>query len=161
LGYVSSPSTTMMSTSGSERSSSAIYWRSLIRNSMTRSASGVSATASQNSGLLSPPQSARTSLDTPLTAPASAPQALLPISLSIGPSVSPLASPPETMEGSPLTEHDSNILALKKFIRAGPRQAAQDCKIRGVTPSTSKELLKDLEVYLASTGQGGVWELLR
>lgn len=147
-------SITMMKTSGSEPSSSSSY-RSYIRNAMTHSES---ATAAQNSGLLSPPPSTRTSLDTLPTAPVGAVAACAPLPIHL--SFNPLASPPESVAGSPLTKRCSNLLALQNFVRVGPRQEALNVEIKGVTPLISRELLKDLERYLVETSQGGTWESL-
>ncbi|KAH9038096.1 hypothetical protein EDB85DRAFT_1888153 [Lactarius pseudohatsudake] len=138
---------------------------------MTTSASGFSSFSSSrfrsaihmtrgtsSTGLLSPPASARPSLESPPT----------PAHTSHGASaakaplvVGPLVSPPDSLAGSPI-DPDSHLSKFRTFIKSrDSEKGAIECVIDKVTHSTVQELLNMFENYMDETDQADVWDALR
>jgi hypothetical protein len=134
--------------------SSMYYQRSHLSesNPAARSSSSI-----HNTGLLSPPASTRTSIETSpkhVFSPASRINSTGSAILTPIP-VGSFPSPPESQAGSPpKTSSVSNVLLqLQPFLESGERE----CEVDGVTPA----LLAELKAHMIQNGQAGVWESLR
>ncbi|KAH8993096.1 hypothetical protein EDB83DRAFT_2534734 [Lactarius deliciosus] len=115
-----------------------------------------SSTQSQSTGLLSPPASTRTSLESPPNPPAPISASTARAPLVIG----SIVSPPDSLASSPIGK-DSPLSKFQAFVKSGNSQEEEiECVVEGVDSLLVCKLLEDFKSYMAQTEQADLWDRL-